>query len=283
MVGQSLWLTILAVIGGPAAIVGLFVMGKWVWNSFSKVFLFRGLSIHAIKRVSYRSVGHVVLKMAFVGKEDVIVEEVVVQSKLVYPRRFGGLLAWLHLGLGYMQDDVEGLNTVLGRSYPYMGLLAAPVHIIKNKYIRRPLSVIWGAILLYYFILFAVIPLFWPLLFWGPYQELRLFSGDKEVVLLKEEDKVQLERPFIVKPGFEKCLRISHRPSLYIQYFMSKRFVRDAKISYEKEPSELGGRGLPRNDEFIWKAKDILRVKICGKLRTGYRVKIGDSYVRVRL
>lgn len=279
MDGQSLGLVILGVV---AVLPFIFVMINKVRDFSYEIFLFKGLSIRAIDRVSHRGTSHVVIKMAFAGKEDIIVDEVVVQSKLTYPRRFGGVLAWLQLGIGYVLDDVEGLDTVLGRSSPYIGLLAVPSHRIKNAYIRKPLNAIWGMLILFYFIIY-LFPLFWPVLYWGPYQELRLFSRDEKVVLSKKDSKVQLKRPFILKPGFEKCLTISYGPSsLYYTFFRSKVLVKNAKISYVKEPAKLRGIKLPRNDEFTWKATDILQVKLCGKV-IRYPVKLGVSYANIHL
>ena len=279
MDGQSLGLVILGVV---AVLPFIFVMINKVRDFSYEIFLFKGLSIRAIDRVSHRGTSHVVIKMAFAGKEDIIVDEVVVQSKLTYPRRFGGVLAWLQLGIGYVLDDVEGLDTVLGRSSPYIGLLAVPSHRIKNAYIRKPLNAIWGMLILCYFIIF-LFPPFLPILFWGPYQELRLFSANEEVRLSKKGSKVELERPFILKPGFEKCFTISYRSSsLYYAFFRSKVIVKNAKISYVKEPSKLRGLRLPRNNEFTWKVTDILRVNVCGKMKR-YPVKLGDSYVNIHL
>lgn len=280
MDGHNFWWLILGVV--PVASL-LYVGINKVRYFIYAVFLFKGLSIRVIDRVLYRGVSHVVLKMAFVGEGDIIIDEVVVESRLTYPRRCGGLFAWLQLGSGYVLDDVEGLNTVLGRSPPYIGLWGIPFHKIKNRYIRRPFSAIWGVFILCYFILFLVCPLFWLILYWGPYQELRLFSGDEKVVLSKKEDKAQLRRPFIVKPGFEEYLTINYRaPSLYYPFFWSRQFVKGARVSYVKGPSKLGGIKLPRKDEFTWKGTDILRVKMSGKGRR-YTVNLGVNYANIHV
>ncbi len=260
----------------------VFVITKKLRGLLYEIFLFKGLSIRVIDRVSSRGSSNIVIKTAFVGKEDVIVDEIIVESKLTYPDRFGGLLAWLRLGIGYISDDVEGLNTVLGRSYPYIGFIAIPCHRIKKAYIRKPVSAIWGIIILYYFVIF-LFPPFWVVLSWGPYQELRLFSGDEKVKLSKKGSEVELERPFILKQGFEEHLTISYgQPLLYYPLLKSRVFLKNAKISYVKEPSKLRGGKLPRNGEFIWKATDILKVKMCGKV-IRYPVELGVSYVTIYL
>lgn len=281
MDGQSL-IYVGIILGIVPVILILFQVIPRLWNFLYEILRFRNLSIHAIGRTSYRGIPHIMIKIALVGKEDMIVNEVFMKSKLSYSRRFEGFWAWLQLGIGYVLDDVEGLNTVLGRSSPYIGLIAIPFHRIKKAYIRKPLSLLWGMFILWYFIIF-LFPPFLPILFWGPYQELRLFSGNKEVRLSKKGSKVELERPFILKPGFEKCFTISYRSSsLYYPFFSSKVIVKNAKISYVKERSKLRGIRLPRNNEFTWKVTDILRVNVCGKMKR-YPVKLGESYVNIHL
>lgn len=270
------------VIGAVPVILILFQVIPRVWSFLYEILRFKNLSIRAIGRTSYRGRPNIMIKTALVGKEDMIVNEVSMQSKLSYSSRFEGFRGWWRLGIAYVLDDVQGLNTVLGTSTPYIGLMAVPFHRINKAYIRKPFSFLWGILILYYCIIF-LFPPFLPILFWGPFQELRLFSGNEEVKLSKKGSKVELERPFILKPGFEKYFTISYTSSsLYYAFFRSKVILKNAKISYVKEPSKLRGLRLPRNNEFIWRVNDILRVNVSGKIRK-YPVKLGDSYVRIKL
>lgn len=274
---------ILGILGAVSAIPILFQAIRKLWNFLYETLSFRNLSIHAIGRASYSGIPHVTIKIAFTGKEDVIVEEVVIQSKLSYPRRIEGLLAWLQLGIGYFLDDVEGLNNVLGRSFPNTAWIpSVPFHRINNSYIRKPLSVIWGLIVFYYFIV-LLFPLFLPFLFMGPYWELRLFSGNEKVRLSDKDSKVELKRPFIIKSGIENSFTMSYKPSLYINtLLMTKLFLENAKILFMKEPPKLRKIKLPRSNEFAWKVTDILRMKVSGKMRR-YSVKLGAGYANIRL
>ncbi len=251
----------------------------------NEILSFKNLSIHTIERNSRRGIPHVMMKSALVGKEDVIVDDLIVQSKLAYSRRYAGFWAWLQLGIGYLSDDVEGLNSVLGKSFPSIVWIPhAPVYRINNSYFRKPLSVIFGLITLYYFIICCIIIPLLPVLFIGPYWELKLFSGNEKVKLSKKDNEVELERPFILKPGFENYFTMSYRPSsLYIDTLFSlKYFVKTTKISYVKELPKFKKTKLPRSDEFTWKVTDILRVKVRGKMK-GYNVKLGESYVNIHL
>lgn len=255
-----------------------------VGNLFYEILSLRNLSIRVMGRTSYRGVPHVMIKSALVGKGEMIVNEVVIQSKLKYTRGIEGVWAWLRLATGYFLDDVEGLNNVLGRSFPYIVWIPIlPFHTISRWYIRKPLNVISGIITLWYFLI-CWFPLLWPLLLAGPYQELRLYSGDEDVRLSEKGSKVELKRPFIIKAGFERSFAIRYRPSLlyFNTLFALKVFIKNAKVLYVKEAPKLGKTELPRNGGVTWKVTDILRVKIRGKIR-GYPVKLGDTYVSIHL
>ena len=283
---QSLILIIVGIVSAVAAFPVLVQMAKNVWEFFSdKLSSKKNLSIRTMGGVSRRGISHVMVKTALVGEGDVIVDEVVIQSRLTYRGGREGALAWLQLGIGYLLDDVEGLNNVLGKSFPYIGLMAVPLHRINNSYIRKPLSAIWGIVILYYFIIFVILfPIFWPVLSAGPYEELRLFSGDGEVRLLEEDSEVELKRPFILRPGFEKFFTISYpQSSLYFgRLFGRKLFLKDAKMSYVKECPKSRTIKLPRSNEFTWKVADIFKVRLRGKMRR-YSVKFEDSYANIHL
>jgi len=283
MVGQSLGLTILATLGVASAIPVVYQIIKNLWNFFYEILSFKNLSIRAIGRTSYHGIPHIMIKSAFVGKGDMIVDEVVIQSKLKYTRRIEAFWEWLRLGIAYFLDDVEGLKSVLGESFfSILWIPVFPFHRINNSCIRKPLNAISGIITFYYFIV-CCFPLFWPLLFGGPYQELKLFSRNEDVGLSEKGSKVELKRPFIIKPGFERSFTIRYRPSLlyFDTLFTLKVFIENAKILYVKEPTKLKKTKLPRKNEFTWKVTDVLRVKVCGKMK-GYPVKLGDSYVNIR-
>ena len=273
-----------------ASILGLIAVIPFFHQVFTKLrdlsyetLMFRGLSIRVKDRIWYCGACHVAAKVAVMRKDDVIVDEICVLSKLTYPGRSQGPRAWLQLGVGYIRDDVEGLNTVLGRSGPSIGLMAIPFQRIKPAYIRKPLSAVWGVLTLWYFIIYLLVPLFWPLLLWGPYAEVRLLSGDADVRVRERDSEAQLDRPFVLRPGFEKQLAITYRPaSVYYRPLIGKMFLDSAKIAHVGEPGEWRGLRLPRNGQFIWKASDVLSIRGHGKV-TRYCVKLGDSYVSLRL
>lgn len=271
----------LSILGAVSAIPVVFQIVKRTWNFLYETFSFKHLKLRATGRALYSGTPRVTIKIALTGHEDIIVDEVAVQSRLSYPRRIEGALAWVRLGIGYFLDDVEGLSNVIGRSFPTITWIPTfPFHRISNPYIRKPLNVILGLVVFYYVILFLVPP-FWPLLFVGPYWELKLFSGNENVRLSDKDSKAELERPFIIKPGVESSFAVSYKPSLYItSIFMTKLFIESTKILFVKEPPRIRRIRLPRNSEFTWKVTDILRVKLSGKMNW-YSVKLGTGCANV--
>lgn len=275
------WIYVGIGLGALAAIPILVQIITGVRNFFYEILSLRNLSIRVMGRTSYHGIPHVTIKSALIGEGDMIVNEVVIQSKLKHTRGIEGVWDWLRLITGYFSDDVEGLNNVLGRSFPSIVWIPVfPFHIINRWYIRKPLNVISGIITLWYFLI-CWIPLLWPLLLGGPYQELRLYSGNEDIRLSEKGSKLELKRPFIIKAG-EGIFTIGYRPSLlyFNTLFTLKVFINNAKVLYVQEAPKLGKTKLPRNGGFTWKVTDVLRVKIRGKIR-GYPVKLGDSYVSI--
>jgi len=278
------WIYVGTGLAALAALPILFQIITRVGNFFYEILSLKNLSIRVMRRRSYRGVPHVTIKSALVGKGELIVNEVVIESKLKYTRGIEGVWAWLRLITGYFLDDVEGLNNVLGRSFPsIVWIPVLPFHTINRWYVRKPLNVISGIITVWYFLICWLPPL-WPLLLSGPYQELRLYSGDEDIKLSEKISKVELKRPFIIKAGFERDFSIGYRPSLlyFNTFFKQKVFIKNARVLYVKGAPKLGKTELPRSSGFTWKVTDILRVKIRGKVR-GYPVKLGDSYVGIHL
>ena len=78
MDGQNPWLIILSILGAFSAIPVLFQVIKKLWNFLYVTLSFKNLKIRAIGRTSYGGIPHITLKIALSGKEDVIIDEVVI-------------------------------------------------------------------------------------------------------------------------------------------------------------------------------------------------------------
>lgn len=273
-----LWFVLAVVSAIPIILHAL----RKLFYSLYELLSFQNLGMRSVGRRSYGGIPHVDIKIALSGQQDLIVDEVVIHSKLLYPRRIEAVFAWLQLGIGYLTDDSEGLNTVLGRSFPSITWIpSAPFHKIGNPYIRKPLNILLGIITFYYFTVF-LFPVFWPFLFSGPYWELKLYSGNENIRFSEKDTKAEVKRPFIIKSGVENNFVISYQPSLYINtMLMTKLFIENGKILYVKEPPRFRKLTLPRENEFTWKAIDVLRVRVSGKMRK-YSVKLGASYAMLQ-
>jgi len=282
MIEQSPGLVVLAFLGAASFIPVLVKIINVGWNFLYELLSLKNLSIRAIGEISHSDIHNVMTKMAFVGKDDVIIDEVFVYSKLRYQRRIEGPLAWMQVVVGYLRDDVEGLSNVLGKSIEsYLWIFIFPFHRIKRPYIRKPLSILWGLVILYYFLM-CLLPPLWPVLFSGPYYALSMLSENGKVKLSKKGSKMELARPFILKSGSEEYFRICYELSepCYQTIFGQKVFVEHAEVSYVKAASKLRIIRLPDKNEFTWKVNDNLRVKIRGKMRR-YHVKLGESYMNI--
>jgi len=283
MIEHSPGLIILAILGAASFIPVVIKMVNVGWNFFYGLLSFKNISIRGIGEISHRGMPNIMTKMAFVGKEDAIVEELVVHSRLKYQRRIEGVLAWIQLLVGYFRDDVEGLSNVSGKSTTSFLWIQQPFPFsrINRPPIRKPLNILWGLFHLYYFCL-CLFPPLWPMLFSGPYYALNMLSEDEKVRLSKKGSEVELERPFILKSGFEEYCRVAYRPSqlFFVTIFGQRVFLKDAKISYVKEASKLRIIRLPGKNEFTWKVVDNLRLKVRGKMRR-YSVELGESYVNI--
>ncbi len=282
MDGLNFWEIILLVVGVfsviPIIIHGIIRLRILLSSALS----YKHLRVKAIGRRSYSGYPHVTIKIAFTGTEEIIIDELNIQSKLSYPRRIDAVFAWLQLGIGYILDDVEGLKNVLGNSFPTLSWLpSGPIHRINNAFIRKPISFILG-IYVFYYLIISILPIFWIFLFAGPYAELRLFSGNERVRLLEKGKEDEEIRPFILKSGTESTFNMSYKPSLFYNLLFGQKMVfPDAKIFYLKRTPRFRKLKLPHGDDFCWKVIDILRIKVSGKWRE-YNVNLGASYANIR-
>ncbi|MFC2067117.1 hypothetical protein ACFLUO_08765 [Chloroflexota bacterium] len=172
------------------------------------------------------------------------------------------ILAWLLLIKGFITDDVVGLNTVLGKNtLDTTWIPTFPVYRIGNKFIRIPLSFLLGLITLYFFAAYAIFPLFWPLLWAGPYKEFKLFSLNEDIIL--KRPNMAIETPFIINPGDEYYMTIIYKPILkiWMTYFY------DAKVSYLKNYPMWRKSSLPLPSQYVWANFETLKVKVNNRWR----------------
>ncbi len=131
-----------------------------------------------------------------------------------------------------------------------------------------------GIITLYFFVSY-LFPLFWPLIWVGPYREFRLISNNDKIKLNK--GKVDIERPFIINHGTEEYMVLSYRPTLKIWNLL----VESAKVTYRIRLPKISKYKLPRPNEFVWGTQDFLRIKINNKWKE-FKINLGTGTVSIK-
>jgi hypothetical protein len=252
-------MTVLVILG---AIPALFAIIKYILIMWSRIsgFKFGGLAIRPVSLQKTGDSKKVTLKVAYVGDKKLIIQELSLKNKLVYRSVKERLLAWVKLAHGYFTDDVVGLQTVFDHVFPSSTwIIGGPVYRIKNKYLRKPLSILLGAVTVYFFI-FYLIPVFWPMLWSGPYREIQQIARDENLNL--HRNGVKLTRPFILDPGTEDQLDLAYSISSMILVMRNGVPLPEAKIRYTNESPTIKSYKLPRPNEFIWKLEVSLHVRV---------------------
>jgi hypothetical protein len=252
-------MTVLVILG---AIPILFAIVKYIQMMWSRIsgFKFGGLAIRPILIQTTGDNKKVTLKVAYVGDKKLIIQELSVRNKLIYRSVKERLLAWVKLAHGYFTDDVVGLQTVFDHVFPSSTwIIGGPVYRIKNKYLRKPLSILLGVVTAYFFI-FYLIPIFWPMLWLGPYREIQQIARDENLTL--HRNGVKLTRPFILDPGTEDQLDLAYCISSMILVMRNGVSLPDAKIRYTNESPTIKPYRLPRANEFVWRLEVSLYVRV---------------------
>ena len=249
----------LIVTGAIAFLFAAVRYSQIIWRRLSQN-RFSFLAIRPERTQAKDSGVKVSLKVAYAEDKKLIIQELSVRTSLVYVSAEEGVLAWIKLAQGYFTDDLSGLQTVFGQTFPSSTwIIGGPVHRIKNKYVRKPLSVLLGLITLYFFV-FCLIPLFWPLLWSGPYREFHQIARDQSLTLFKGKTKVT--RPFILEAGTEGQFDLEYSNSPEISAGKNGSPLPGAKIRYVNQIPAAKLFKLPRANEFIWRSEVSLYVKV---------------------
>jgi hypothetical protein len=274
------WLLIIIII---CAIPAAFAIGKYIQMMGRKMlseYSSSDLAIRPIKIETHDDSTEVTLKIVYTGDKKLIIEELSLKSRLTYLSSRERILAWVKLIMGYFTDDVDGLKTVFGNVSPTSTwIIGGPVYRIKNRNLRKPLSVLLGLITVYFFI-FYLIPIFWPLLWSGPYLQVQQIARDGNLML--HRGKVKVTTPFILDPGTEEQMTLQYCPSSMTPILGYGSSELKAKVSNVNESPETKLYRLPRANEFTWKTVCSLYVKINAE-SARYRTDIGTGKVHLEL
>jgi hypothetical protein len=145
------------------------------------------------------------------------------------------------------------------------------------NFLAGSISAFFGAVYILLFVTAIIDPLLWPLLFLGPMGEFELTAADDSIRINDITNKQKLRVPFMVESPGERFIRISYRP-LFIE--KRKLFQPGTQFVYVKEASHLRIFNLPDRYKFVWKGKEVLRIRIRGKWRD-YPIDIGTAFVSI--
>lgn len=269
-------IVVISVLGTPF-LIGIASVARGAWRSLA----FPDLAIRVLGGESKRTAPEATLKLAYVGNNPLIIEAVSIKSRLGALSRWHGLLAWPQLINGYIMDDRDGLQTVLGMSFPVSTRIpGAPVHRIEHTYLRRTLSWLFGLVTLWYLISFLLNPLAWPLLFAGPYGRFELVAPDEAVQIKDATSNDELTRPFVTRPFVLKPSREQHLHLSYQFSLKARGFSAETPYAYVNEAPKLHPYKLPRPGKFVWQGKEVLLVRVRGKWRE-YPITLGTALVSI--
>ncbi|MBN2238750.1 MAG: hypothetical protein JW712_03170 [Dehalococcoidales bacterium] len=215
-------------------------------------------------------------KIAYVGENDLIVETIDINSYLIFSKNYERIQYWVKIIIGYLTDDREGLKNVIGNNlFGCIWIFGLPVHRIRNRYLRKPISVILGIILLLYCLYLLINPIGWLFLWIGPLWQIQLEAKDRNVKIM--ENKIVIKRPFKIS-NQDKTYDIIYAPKVKYAY----TYLDDAKYKHVKTESVLKWYRLPKDDQFTLYSVDHIHIKITGKFRK-YKLKLISGPVIINL
>jgi hypothetical protein len=176
-------LTILGILGVIPVLVA-------IYNRFlpivKKNVLNQGISCSILEHKIRGRVCNTKVKIAHVGVGKEIIDKVLFTYQMKLPAPLDRFLAYIHIGLAFISCDMNELSLLIGTKYNK----AIPVNLhLWNvpKYIKYPISVIFGIYFLYGMLLMfiCVIP-GWFFLNWGPYGRFSLDSLNESMIIVDQ-------------------------------------------------------------------------------------------------
>ena len=231
-------------------IVSLILVFPFIKNGVVRLYLFLkrnilygDISCRVLKHVKYKNSFTTKIKIAYVGNENYL-EDIKFSYQLRYPAPIDRILASINIAIGYITCDMSGLTTMLGnKRYRFEPPM---VHLWNvSKFIKYPLSVLYGLSCLYIITLMLLFPIVgWFFLFWGPYGKFSLDSIPDSMKIIADGKVVRL--PIVLKKGDEVVLEINYRLGMN-----AKGFSNDTKY---KLLDYFPKRTLrpPRPGNFTW-------------------------------
>lgn len=177
------------------------------------------------KDITYRVISHklqgkiwtTTIKIAYTGKVQEFINRIHFCYQLNMPAPIYGYYEYLNLATGYLTCNMTGLTTLLGTEYNKWSFLS--VHRWKiSKYLRNPISFLFGLYLFYMILLMTVSIIGLWVLFSGPYGKFALENSDSDLTITDENNNPVI-LPKIIKSGTEITLECKYRMKLNAKGF----------------------------------------------------------------
>jgi len=198
------------------------------------------------------------IKIAYAGSSPLIVRRIELTSVLSLASSKERLLAWFQLARGYLTDDWEGLQTVLGQSFARK----------EPVWLRKTVNLILGILFSLFIISLLYNPFGWIILFIGPHSNLRIIASDVNTKEIQTGTDQVL--PFLIKSSEEKEFLIEYAFSVKSRYFPS------TKAKYVRDMPEKSLWKLPRPGHLVLQGNVKLLIKTSG-LWAAHRINLGKK------
>lgn len=198
------------------------------------------------------------IKIAYAGSSSLIIKGVELTSILSLASSKERIISWFQLARGYLTDDWEGLQTVLGQKYARK----------EPVWLRKTLNLILGILLSLIIISLLYNPFGWIILLIGPYSSLRIISSDVNTKDIQSGANQVL--PFLIKPAEEREFLIDYTFAVKSRNFTS------TKAKYVLDMPEKSLWKLPRPGHLILRGNVKLLIKTSGLFAT-HRINLGKK------
>ncbi len=210
------------------------------------------------------------IKLAHSGSVSLVIDEMRWGSHLDFPNQRERALAWFQLLRGYLTNDTEGLQTILG---PRLVLA-------KAKRVSRITNRVLGILYLALLLTFCFTPIGWlavilAILLASPNPPVELRAGDDEIELIDIRTKSEKRRPFLVRSGEEAEYILTHETSVHGCGFPS-----NYQVDFVNEIPQKSLWKLPRSYQFVRRPEEKLHIKTGGRWLT-YSITPSTRFVRL--
>lgn len=197
------------------------------------------------------------IKIAYAGSSPLIVKRIELTSSLSLASRKERFRAWFQIARGYLTDDWEGLQAVLGQRF----IRKEPV------WFRKSFNIIIGITFSLLILSLIYHPFGLIMLLIGPYSDVKIKSSNINIEDVQSGIKIL---PFLIGSAEEREFLID-----YTFAVKSKLFI-PTKAEYVQDKPKNPLWKLPRPGRHVLRGNVKLLIKTQGLLAT-YRINLGEE------